>query len=122
MKGETIVMNGDNWTIVDVAPAMPLAEMVATILEDEGFVVAVRGAEMLGDVFSHLGSTSATAAYVLVPEADGERALKLIDETVTDFEGEELEQLLAKMESGELEMEEGPYDEDEEDEEPASDA
>lgn len=118
MKGETIVMNGDNWTIVDVAPAMPLAEMVASILEDEGFVVSVRGAELMGDVMSHLGVTSPSTAYVLVPEQDAERALKLIEETVTDFEGEELEDLLAKMESGELEMEEGPDDEDQE--EPAA--
>lgn len=103
MKGESLVMNGDNWTIVDVAPAMPLAEMVAAILEEEGFVVAVRGAEMLADVFSHLGSVTASTTYVLVPEKDAERATKLIDETVTDYEGEELEELLEKMERGELE-------------------
>jgi hypothetical protein len=103
MKGESLVMNGDKWTVVDVAPAMPLAEMVAGILEDEGFVVAVRGAEMLADVFSHLGSVTASTTYVLVPENDAQRALKLIEETVTDFEGEELDELLAKMERGELE-------------------
>jgi|SRR5690606_15347547 len=103
MKGESLVMNGDNWTIVDVAPAMPLAEMVAAILEEEGFVVAVRGAEMLADVFSHLGSVTASSTYVLVPEKDAERAMKVIDETVTDYEGEELEALLDKMERGELE-------------------
>lgn len=103
MKGESLVMNGDNWTVVDVAPAMPLAEMVAAILEEEDFVVAVRGAEMLGDVFSHLGSVSAATTYVLVPEKDADRAMKLIEETVTDYEGEELEELLQKMERGELE-------------------
>lgn len=103
MKGESLVMNGDNWTIVDVAPAMPLAEMVAAILEEEGFVVAVRGAEMLADVFSHLGSVTASTTYVLVPEKDAGRAMKLIEETVTDFEGEELDELLEKMERGELE-------------------
>lgn len=103
MKGETLKVNGDNWTIVDVAPAMPLAEMVATILEDEGFVTIVRGAEMMHDVLSHLGSVSPETTYVLVPEKDAQAALDLIAETVTDFEGEELEELLAKMESGELE-------------------
>lgn len=115
MKGESLVMNGDNWTIVDVAPAMPLAEMVAAILEDEGFVVAVRGAEMLGDVFSHLGSVSASTTYVLVPENDAERAMKLIEETVTDYEGEELDELLEKMERGELEP--GEWDPDDLDDE-----
>lgn len=103
MKGESLMMNGDNWTVVDVAPAMPLAEMVAAILEDEGFVAMVRGAELLSDVFSHLGSVTAGTTYVLVPEQDAERALKLIEETVTDYEGEELEELLSKMERGELE-------------------
>src|SRR5690554_4083809 len=98
MKGEIVVINGDNWAIVDIAPAMPLADMVAGLLEEEGFVVMVRGAEMLADVFSHLGSTSAATSYVLVPEQDAERALALIEETVTDYEGEELEELLARME------------------------
>lgn len=116
MKGESLVMNGDNWTVVDVAPAMPLAEMVAAILEEEDFVVAVRGAEMLGDVFSHLGSVSAATTYVLVPEKDADRAMKLIEETVTDYEGEELEELLQKMERGELEPGEWQTaDDDEED-------
>lgn len=114
MKGETLKLNGDNWTIVDVAPAMPLAEMVAGILEEEGFVVVVRGAEMMHDALSHLGSVSPETTYVLVPEQDGGAALKLIEETVTDFEGEELEELLAKMERGELEP--GEWDEDELDE------
>lgn len=102
MKGETLKINGDNWTIVDVAPAMPLAEMVATILEDEGFVTIVRGAEMMHDVLSHLGSVSPETTYVLVPEGNAQAALDLIAETVTDYEGDELEDLLAKMESGEL--------------------
>lgn len=102
MKGENLVINGDNWTIVDVAPAAPLAEMVAAILEDEGLVVMVRGADMLSDAFSHLGTTSALTSFVLVPEADGERALKIIAETVTDFEGDELDELLDRMASGEI--------------------
>lgn len=114
MKGETLVLNGDNWTIVDVAPAMPLAEMVAAILEEEGFVVVVRGAEMLSDVFSHLGSTSAATSYVLVPEHDAERALKLIDETVTDYEGDELDELLERMAAGELEEIQGDGEGDDE--------
>ena len=102
MKGETLILNGDSWTIVDVAPAMALAEMVAALLEEEGFVAQVRGAEMLADFFSHLGAVSAATSYVLVPERDAERAMKLIDETVTDYEGEELEELLEKMAAGEL--------------------
>lgn len=102
MKGEIVVINGDNWTIVDVAPAAPLAEMVAAILEDEGMVVMVRGADLLSDAFSHLGTTSSLTSFVLVPEADGEQALKIIADTVTDFEGDELDELLERMASGEI--------------------
>ncbi|MBW7916356.1 MAG: DUF2007 domain-containing protein [Trueperaceae bacterium] len=118
MKGDSVTINGDPWTVVDVAPAAPLAEMVAGILEDEGIVSLVRGADALGDVFSHLGSTSAQTCYVLVPEADAERAERLIAETVTDYEGEELEELLAAMARGELPEElapSGPEGEDDED-------
>lgn len=102
MKGEKVLINGDRWTIVDVAPAMPLAEMVATILEDEGMITIIRGAESFTDVLSHLGLTSAQATYVLVPEADAERAMAVIAETVTDFEGDELDELLERMERGEV--------------------
>lgn len=102
MKGEKVLINGDLWMIVDVAPAMPLAEMVATILEDEGMITIVRGAENMADALSHLGLTSAQATYVLVPEADGARALAVIAETVTDFEGDELDELLERMEHGDI--------------------
>lgn len=102
MKGKNVTINADTWTIVDVAPAAPLAEMVAAILEDEGFVTMVRGTDLLADVFSHLGSTSVQTSYVLVPEADAEEALRIIAETVTDYEGEELEELMGRMEEGDL--------------------
>ena len=101
MKGETLIVNGDPWTIVDAAPAAPLAEMVAAILEDAGFVVMVRGQGVLDDAFSHLGSTSIMTTYVLVPEKDAEAAAALIAETVTDYEGDELDELLERMASGE---------------------
>src|SRR5690606_2720619 len=39
MKGETVIVNGDEWVVVDEAPAAALADMVAALLEDEGFVV-----------------------------------------------------------------------------------
>lgn len=102
MKGETVLINGDNWTIVDEAPAAPLAEMVAALLEDEGFVVMVRGLDLQSDTFSHLGSTSVTTTYVLVPEAQAEAATALIAETVTDFQGTELDALMDQMAAGEL--------------------
>jgi hypothetical protein len=95
MKGETLLLNGDNWTIVDVAPAAELAEMVAVILEEEGFPVVVRGLD--GDVFSHMGAASLGTTYVLVPERDAERALSLIAETVTDYEGEDMDKILEQM-------------------------
>ncbi len=97
MTGETIILNGDRWTIVDVAPAAPLAEMVAAILEEEGFVVVTRGPDSVTDIFSHLGSHSLGTTYTLVPEADAERAMQVIAETVTDYEGEELEQILEQL-------------------------
>ena len=95
MKGDTVRLNGDLWTVVDVAPAEPLAEMVATILEEEGFTVVVRVAAGMADVLTHLGGVSSETTLVLVPEGQAEAALELIAETVTDYEGEELEALLA---------------------------
>lgn len=109
-KGASVRMNGDAWVVVDVAPAEPLADMVAALLEDEGIVAVVRGAGPLGDVASHLGSTMAGTTVVLVPERDASRALTIIADTVTDYEGEELEALLA---SGELETVEGDAIDDE---------
>jgi len=97
VKGETLRLNGDLWTVVDAAPAEPLAEMVATILEDEGFTVVVRVATRMADVLTHLGGVSSETTLVLVPEEQAEAALALIKETVTDYEGEELEALLAEQ-------------------------
>lgn len=97
MKGETLTLNGDVWTVVDVAPAEPLAEMVATILEEENFTVVVRVAAGIGDALTHLGVVSSETTLVLVPEAQAEAALALIAETVTDFEGDELEAFLAEQ-------------------------
>lgn len=94
MKGETRIVNGDEWMIVDVAPALPLAEMVAALLEDAGFIVMVRGGDSADDVFSHLGSPGIGVTHVLVPKAQGGEALQLIRDTVTDYEGDELEAVL----------------------------
>lgn len=99
MKGTQIVLNGDPWTVVDVAPAMPLAEMVAALLEDEGFVAVVRAAAGVPDALTHLGVTDAGTSVVLVPSADAERALALIEETVTDYVGDDLETALAELAS-----------------------
>lgn len=96
--GTVVTLNGDPWVVVDVAPAEPLAEMVAGLLEEEGFVTVVRGAEPLDDVFSHLGAFRVGTALVLVPEGQAEAARKVIDDTVTDFQGEELEALLTQLE------------------------
>lgn len=103
MKGETVMINGDPWTVVDVAPAAPLAEMVAVILEDEGFVTMIRGGiDLLSDALTHLGVGSDQTTLVLVPEADADRAMTVIAETVTDYEGEELDELLDAMARGEV--------------------
>src|SRR5690606_39795348 len=79
--------------------ALPI---LAAILEDAGFVVMVRGQGVLDDAFSHLGSTSIMTTYVLVPEKDAEAAAALIAETVTDYEGDELDELLERMATGEV--------------------
>jgi hypothetical protein len=97
MKGETMLINGDNWTVVDVAPAPELAEMVAVILEEEGFPVMTKGPDGMTDIFTHMGVSSLGTTYVLVPESDAERALQLIADTVTDYEGEELEAYLEQL-------------------------
>ncbi|HLR45622.1 MAG TPA: hypothetical protein VK092_00560 [Deinococcales bacterium] len=107
MIGENRVINGDSWTIVDVAPAEQLSEMVAALLEDAGFVALVRGSDSGDDVFAHLGMPGIGASVVLVPENQAEAALQLIRETVTDYSGDNLEEAL---ESGELtpeDLEEG---------------
>jgi len=97
MKGTTVTLNGDPWTVVDVAPAEPLAEMVAALLEEEGFVAVVRGIALLGDTLAHLGIGAAGASVVLVPAADADAALALIAETVTDYEGDDLDEVLARL-------------------------
>ena len=89
-----MLVNGDRWTVVDVAPAAPLAEMVAVILEEEGFLVMTKGPDMVADVFTHMGTHSLGTTYVLVPETDGPRALAVVAETVTDYEGEALDEML----------------------------
>lgn len=115
MKGESLLLNGDRWTVVDVAPAEPLAEMVATILEEEAFTVVVRLAAGFGDVLTHLGGVSSETTLVLVPEAQAEGALALIAETVTDYEGDELEVFLSEMgDASEEELEDGEEPGDEE--------
>ena len=98
MKGVSIIFNGDPWTVVDVAPAMPLAEMVAALLEEEGFVTVVRTAAGFSDMLSHLGVSDSGTSLVLVPSADAERALALIAETVTDYTGDDLDAVLAELE------------------------
>ena len=121
MKGQQLLINGDRWTVVDVAPAAELAEMVAVILEEEGFAVYTRGASTFSsDVLSHLGMTTPGATYVLVPEADAERALALIAETVTDYEGEDLEDLGALLED--LALESGSDDDFDDDSDDDDDA
>jgi len=115
MKGTTVTLNGDRWTVVDVAPAEPLAEMVAALLEDEGYVAVVRGIALLGDTLAHLGVGAAGVSVVLVPELDAEAALALIEETVTDYQGDDLEAALAELEEDPAALGEVDPDDDEDD-------
>lgn len=112
LRGAVIILNGDRWTVVDVAPAEPLAEMVAAILEEEGIVSVVRGADPLDDVYSHMGGSRVGTTVVLVPEGDAERALEIIAETVTDYQGDELEALLATGMGADVWGEDEPADEE----------
>lgn len=113
MKGDSRTINGDTWIIVDVAPAEPLAEMVAALLEEAGLVALVRGTGSGDDVFAHLGTPGIGTSVVLVPEEQSADALRIISETVTDYEGEELEEALR---SGELSMRDTDvFEEDESD-------
>lgn len=97
MKGEKVLINGNTWTIVDVAPAPELAEMVAVLLEEENIPTMTRSTGDWDDVLGALGAQGIGATCVLVPEVEGYRAIKLISELVTDFEGSELEALLDEM-------------------------
>lgn len=113
MKGQSRIINGDTWIVVDVAPAEPLAEMVAALLEDAGFVALVRGADSGDDVFAHLGTPGIGTTVVLVPEEQAEAALQLISETVTDYQGDEIDAALlsGELSAGDLD----PADDDDED-------
>jgi hypothetical protein len=84
-KDKVMTINGDKWHVVEIAPSEPLAEMIAVMLENEGFPVIVRGT----DVFSHLGASEMAATYVLVPEQDAARASELIASMVADDAGAE---------------------------------
>jgi len=116
MKGTELVLNGDAWTVVDVAPAMPLAEMVAALLEEEGFVAVVRAAAGIPDALTHLGVSDAGVSIVLVPSADAARALELIAATVTDYTGDDLEAVLADLERDPSALGVSDVDDDDEDE------
>ena len=119
MKGENRTINGDIWTIVDVAPAEPLAEMVAALLEDAGFVTLVRGGDGGQDVFAHLGTPGIGVSVVLVPQEQATAALQLISETVTDYQGEALEEALRSGELSQSAVSSGlAQDDDEEDDLP----
>ena len=95
---DTLRVNGDIWSVVDIAPAAELSEMVAVILEEEGFPVIVKTSDKFSDPLTHLGASSNLGTtYVLVPQADCDKALEIIAESVTDYEGEDLERIMAEM-------------------------
>ena len=89
MKGKTLTINGDKWTIVNVAPAPELAEMVAVFLEDQGFIVMTKGPDTSSDALTHMGISNVGTSYVLVPEENADAADQLISE------------MLAKQDEGE---------------------
>lgn len=118
--GRVMTLNGDPWVVVDVAPAEPLAEMVANLLEEEGIVTTIRGDDSVGDVFTHLGAQRAGVALVLVPQGDAERALEIVRETVTDYQGEDLDALLAELKEEGVDPAEVGLPSDAEDDDPGT--
>lgn len=96
-KGDIVQLHGDEWMIVDIAPAPELADMVAVILEEEGFTVERMGDTMGDEVLRALGAQYMGSSYLLVPSAQGEDALKLIEEVVMDYEGEDAQAMLEEL-------------------------
>ena len=90
MKGDKVTLHGDTWVVVDVAPLPELADMVAVILKEEGYVVEVKGPDFIADVFHALGAQTPGLTMVLVPETQAEAALALIAESIRDYDDEEL--------------------------------
>ena len=84
MKGKTLTINGDKWTVVNVAPTPELAEMIAVFLEDNDFIVMTRGTDTVSDALTSLGVYYIGTAYVLVPEENAAAANKLISEMLVD--------------------------------------
>ena len=93
MKGETLEFEGNPWTIVDVSPAVSLAEMAAVILEEEGISVIICTLEE-NELSESNNEDQFGTAYVLVPECESPRALELIKDSVTDYRGEQIEGFL----------------------------
>ena len=96
-KGDSLRINGDIWTIVDVAPASELAEMVAVILEEEGLRPRVEGLGIGAGIIQALGANFIGTSFVLVPKHEAEEALKIIEECVTDYTGEDIDRLMDTM-------------------------
>ncbi len=96
-KGDSLRINGDIWTIVDVAPAAELAEMVAVILEEEGLRPRVEGLGIGAGIIQALGANFIGTSFVLVPKHEAEEALKIIEECVTDYTGEDIDRLMDTM-------------------------
>ncbi len=93
MKGETLEFEGKLWTVVDIVPSVSLAEMAAVILEEEGISAIICTLEE--NEFSESNNENQFGtAYVLVPESESSRALELIQDSVTDYKGAQIEELL----------------------------
>jgi hypothetical protein len=101
VRGETLVISGDRWTIVDVAPAVQLAEMVAVILEEEGLSALICTLEE-GETKAPTNTRQVEDNYVLVPEEDADKALEIIKDSVTDYRGDQLEELLQGLSPDDL--------------------
>ena len=98
--GDAVELDGAAWRIVDLAPAVALAEMAADVLADAEFDVVVFAIDPdSGRLAPPTDREGVGAAVVLVPDADTERALAHLEAEITDYTGDDLDELMALMES-----------------------
>lgn len=96
--GDELLLDGAPWRVVDVAPALALAEMAAAVLDDEGIEVALFAVDPPSGALSFPDDADPIApAIVLVPRAAEADARALLADAIEDFAGDDAERLLAEL-------------------------
>lgn len=100
--GDAVELDGAPWRVVDLAPAYALAEMAAEVLAEAGHEVAVFAVDAeTGRLGPPTDREGVGAAVVLVPEAETEPALAHLEAEITDYSGDDLDELMALMQASE---------------------